>query len=34
MKVRLFKVAGVLTLLAASGLADWPLGILGWPRCC
>ena len=34
MKARLIKVAGVLTILAASGLADFPLGILGWPRCC
>ena len=34
MKARLIKVATVLTILAASGLADFPFGILGWPRCC
>jgi hypothetical protein len=34
MKVKLFKVAGVLMVLAASGLADFPLGLLGHPKCC
>jgi hypothetical protein len=34
MKAKLFKVAAVLTVLAASGLADFPLGFLGYPRCC
>ena len=34
MKVKLLKVAAVLTILAASGLADFPLGFLGYPRCC
>ncbi len=34
MKVKLFKVASVLMVLAASGLADFPLGFLGHPKCC
>ena len=34
MKVKLIKVAAVLTVLAASGLADFPLGLLGHPKCC
>jgi hypothetical protein len=34
MKARLLKVAGVLMVLAASGLADFPFGILSWPKCC
>lgn len=34
MRVKLFKVVGVLAILAASGLADYPLGLLGHPTCC
>jgi hypothetical protein len=34
MKARLLRVAAVLTVLAASGLADYPVGLLGWPTCC
>jgi hypothetical protein len=34
MKVKLIRVAAVLTVLAASGLADFPLGLLGHPKCC
>jgi hypothetical protein len=30
----LFKVVMILSVLAASGLADYPLGVLGWPSCC
>lgn len=34
MRAKLFKVVMVLTALAASGLADFPLGLLGAPKCC
>ena len=34
MKAKLFRVALVLGVFAASGLADFPLGILGYPTCC
>lgn len=33
MKAKLLKVAAVLTILAASGLANWP-DILGGSKCC
>ncbi len=33
MRAKLFKVVTVLTILAASGLADFPF-ILGHPKCC
>ena len=31
MKAKLFRFVMVLSMLAASGLADFPIG---WPRCC
>lgn len=34
MKVKLFKVATVLMMLAASGLAEFPLDLLGRGKCC
>ena len=34
MKSKLLKVAGVLAIFAASGLAEFPLGIFGYPTCC
>lgn len=34
MKMKLFRVATVLMMLAASGLADFPLDLLGRPKCC
>jgi hypothetical protein len=34
MRAKLFRVVTVLSVLAASGLADFPLGILGHPKCC
>ena len=34
LRLKLLKVAMVLTALAASGLADFPLGMLGQPKCC
>lgn len=34
MKGKLLKVAAVLTVFAAAGLADFPLGLLGYPHCC
>lgn len=34
MKAKLLKVAAVLSIFAATGLADFPLGFLGYPTCC
>ncbi len=34
MRKRLLRFAGILTVLAATAISDYPLGILGWPKCC
>ena len=34
MKGKLLKVGAVLCAFALSGLADFPLGFLGYPTCC
>lgn len=34
MKAKLLRVAGVLAILAASGLAEFPFSLLQWPKCC
>lgn len=34
MKAKLFRVVMVLTALAATGLADFPLDLLSPPKCC
>ncbi len=34
MKAKLLKVAGILLVFAATGLADFPFGLLAGPKCC
>ena len=34
MKAKFLKVAGILMIFAASGLADFPVSLLTGPKCC
>lgn len=34
MKAKFLKVAGILMIFAATGLADFPLNLLTGPKCC
>lgn len=34
MKTKLLKVAGILMTLAATGLAEYPIDLLGRIKCC